>query len=651
MQGIRMSRFALTGIVLAIGLTGCATPLPTVTSQQLNAAQQSGNLATVYDQFEAQLLGKKLTTPEGQKAQTQLNEIGDQLASQREQEIHSALNQQGTASGLVPLPVIDAQIAKLPSMQKWSPERHSKLTAELNELKGRTQARVTAQQNQLAKLTENDLGQRVAVLDEIAKLTGDDRYSRERTAVLTTLRQQASDALQNEHYDEAKQALTALKQANPDDKTVSTQLTLADARLFEKKFWDALADGHLDNAYTQFMNLSQTPEFPEILKRLNKSSDEMVAYFVAQAGSATNENRLADAYKLLTQARDIRVKTNASATRPPQEDAFLSAISVRYHTAIKAGEPGLALGYLKVIEGFNPDFPLLRTDLRTTQDAAISKATKKIGTASFSDAANNNMEFGGAVAAKVTQYIFDKIPNDIRLIERDQLQAILREKDIGAAQTNSLASADYLIQGKILESRVDSTEDRSKKTMRVVTDTLSVNNPSHDQWAALTESQRAKQPEPTRTITQEKKEDVTINLQVMRKVGIISASYRLVEAKTGKVLATGSDSAKAEYTDEGNEGVELGQFHMPFKLASLPANSEIMEKLTDKISSAIGEKLVVELKNPELHYVETAKRSASEGDLAMAAENMAYALALSSQKGQDTAALRRTLEQYAVQAR
>lgn len=644
-----MSRLTLTGIALAVSLAGCASGPKPMTQQELQAAQQNSSLEAVYDQYATKLAGQKLNSPEGQQAQAQLNQIGKQLATKLDQEIHSELNQQATASGLVPLPVIEAQISKLPKMQKWSPDMHSKLAAELNELKGRTQARITAQQNQLARLTENDMGQKLAVLDDLAKLTGDDRYARERTDVLANLRKKAEDALKNEQYSEAKQALTALKQANPEDSAVGTQLTLADARLFEKKFWDSLAEGQLDNAYTQFMSLSQTPEFPEILKRLNKSSDDMVAYFVAQAGTAVSENKLAEAYKLLTQARDIRVKTNANAARPPQEEAFLKAVHTRYQAAIKEGQAGLALGYLKVIENFNPDFPGLRASLRTTQEATLAKATKKVSTAAFTDAAGS-AEFGGAVAAKVTQHLFDRIPNDIKLIERDQFQAILREKEIGASGAPSeLSTADYLIQGKILESRVDTTENRSKKTMRVVTETATAANPAHDQWAALSESQRAKQPEPARTLTQEKKEDVTINLQIMRKVGIISASFRLVEAKTGKVLATGSDTAKAEYTDEGNEGIELGQFRMPFKLASLPADTEILQKLTEKISDVIGEKLVKELQNPEVRYAESAKRFSDENDDLMAAENQAYAFALASLKGQDTAKLRRTLEQFAVQ--
>ncbi|MES2917681.1 MAG: CsgG/HfaB family protein [Pseudomonadota bacterium] len=645
-----MHRLSLTGLAVALSLAGCASGPAPLTQQELSAAQQSGSLEGLYEQYTLRLAGQKLSTPEGQKAVAQLNDIGHQLARKLEQDVRSELNQQSTASGLVPLPIVDAQLARLPKMQKWSPEKHSRMVAELNELRGRTQARITAQQNQLARFTESELGQRVAVLEDLAKLTGDDRYSRESADMVTTLRNKAEAALKNEQYGEARQALKALQQVAPEDQTIGSQITLADARLFEKKFWDSLADGKLDDAYTQFMSLSQAPEFPEILKRLSKSSDDMVAYFIAQAGVAVTENRLADAYTLLNQARDLRSKTSgASSPRTPQEEAFLKAVYSRYQEAGKAGQTGLALGYLKVVERFHPDFPGLRASLRTTLEATLGKAMRKVSTAAFSDPPGSP-EFGGAVAAKVTQHLFERIPNDIRIIERDQFQAILREKELGASQVNELASADLLVQGKILESRVDTTENRSKKTMRVVTDTGSVSNPAHEQWAALPESQRAKLAEPARLLTQEKKEDITINLQIMRKVGIISASYRLVEARTGKVLATGSETAKVEHTDEGNEGIELGQFRMPFKLASLPADTEILQKLTEKISDVIGSKLEQELKNPEVRYAEAARRYAEEVDAVMAAENQAYAFAIASLKGQDATQQRLALEQYALKA-
>ncbi len=640
----------LTGITLALALAGCAAQLPTVTEQEMAAAQRSGNLETVYENFALQLQGQNLTTAKGQEAKARLNEIGRELALKQEQEVRRDIGQAATASGLVPQPVLSQALAKLPKLQRWEPSRYDSLSKELNELKAKTDSRIKAQQDSLGQLTATEMTQRMAVLDDLALLTGDKRYSAERTEVLAGLRRQADEALQKENYGEARQALAVLKDVNPEDTSVGAQLIQADTKLFEKKFWDALAEGRLDDAYTQFMSLSASAQFAEVLKRLNKSSDDMITYFLVQAGNATTEGKLDEAYKLLSQARDIRNKTQPSSQPPEQENQFLAAVWARYQAMAKQQQPGLAMGYLKVIEAFNADFPGLRAQLRATQDQVLARATKKVSTAAFTDPSGNT-EMGGAVAARVTQRVFDKIPNDIKIIERDQFQSILREQGLNSnAVKDDLASADLLIQGRITESRVDTTENRSKKTMRVVTDTLNVPNPAHEKWAALTESERKKSVEPPRTVSQEKREDVTINLQIMRKVGIIAATFRLVDAKTGRVLATGSDTAKAEFTDEGNEGVELGHFRLAFKLATLPSDTEILQKLTEKISEVIGDKLVQELAGPEKRYEQAAQRFADEGDFGAAAEQAAYALALAQQNSKATPTMRKSLEQYAMQA-
>lgn len=647
-----MHRLSVSGLAVALALAGCASGPATLTPQELSAARQAGNLEGLYDQYALRLTGQKLTTPAGQQAVAQLNDIGTQLARSLEQDIRGELRQQSTANGLVALPIMDAQLARLPKMQKWSPETHDRLAAELHALRDRTRTRITAQQNQLARFTEDELGQRVAVLDDLALLTGDERYRRESVDVVTTLRRKAEEALKGEQYGEARRALLALQQVSPEDRSLNSQLTRVDARLFEKRFWDSLADDRPDDAYTEFMNLAQAPGFPAILQHLSTSSDDMVAHFIAQAGVALSENRLADAYVRLNQARDLRHQTGgADSPRTPQEEAFLKAVNARYEATSTAGQVGLALGYLKVIERFQPDFPGLRTHLRTTLEATLEAATPKLGTPDFS-APPGHSESASAVAANVTRHMLDKIPHDLRIIEYAPYQANLHGREPAGAQADALArSGLLLVQGKILELRVDTTENLSTKTLRVATGSTSIANPAHEQWAALTESQRATLAEPPRLVMQQEMEDITINLQVTRKVGILEAAYRLVEAATDKVLASGSETARVEYADEGNEGVEIGQFRMPARLASLPADADILQMLTGKISDVIGSKLEQELKNPERRHAEAALRHAENGDAARAAEEQARAFALATLKGQDATQSRLALEEYALKAR
>lgn len=369
-----MSRIALSGIALALTLAGCATPIPVLTQQEVTSAQQSGELEALYDQYAAQLAERKLNSPEGQQAQTQLNNIGDQLAQKKAQAVNAALKAKSSASGLAPIPFIDEQMNSLGNMQQWSFERYDRLIEELNGSKARSQARITELQETLGALPAKDVGQRPALLAELATLSGDNRYSTERDDVLNQLKQRIDNGLANGQYEDARSALFALKITTPNDKSLDDKLITLNARLFEKRFWETLSDGKTDEAYEQFVTLSKDAEFPALLKKLSRSGNDMVAYYTAQAGAAQADSRLNDAYKLLQQAQDIRKRSNAAPALSPQESAFLQLAHEQYQLISQTRQHGLALGYLEVIKSLNPDQAKLGEQIDMVNTTVLTQA-------------------------------------------------------------------------------------------------------------------------------------------------------------------------------------------------------------------------------------------------------------------------------------
>lgn len=653
-SGDNMNRFTLSSLALAALLAGCASSLPTVTDEQIATATTGGTLAATYDAYAAQLAPLDLNSPAGEKAKARLNYIGSLLADRLEKQIRQDINQNALPSGLIPIPVITRNLAKLPKMATWDRTRYQSLTKLLTDANAAAVDEVTAQQAALGKLTEYDLAPRLKLLDELGTLTGDARYGKERDDSLNSMQAKADAALKADHGEQAILALHALQGVSPNDPNITQQLVQANIKVFDKKFWDALADGRLDDAYTLFMGLSQTAEFGEVMKHLSKSTDDMASYFLAQASNALANDNMALAFKLLGQARDIRIRVSpegAASQPPPQEQAFVDSVFKRYQTAAANGQSGLALGLLSAISAFQPDYPGIRPLVVSTSNQVLKRAILKVSTAAFTDR-NGSTEVGGAVAAGVTKRLFDKIPQDIKIIEREQFEAILREQQLGNATgtgRENLAIADYLIEGKLTESRVDSSQENSKKTMRVVTETATVANPDYNTWLTMSESERKNYQEPPHTVAQEKKEDVTVNVQVVRKVGLISASYRLIEAKTGHVISTDTLASKQEFSDQGNEGVDLGDYHLPFKLASLPSDTEILQKLSDKVSEAIGDKIVAQLENPSRHYMQVAQSYADENAISDAVDQAANALVMAQQDKVDDSAIRKSLIGFALQ--
>jgi hypothetical protein len=133
----------------------------------------------------------------------------------------------------------------------------------------------------------------------------------------------------------------------------------------------------------------------------------------------------------------------------------------------------------------------------------------------------------------------------------------------------------------------------------------------------------------------ERKEDVSNEITVHRKVGIMSVSFRVIDASTAKVVFADSVREKAQHEDTSSEGVELGTFKIDFKIANLPSDIEILATLADNVSTQIGDELAKVLADPEKTYQSNAERFDREANYEGAAQQYAYAIVLEERKDQD----------------
>jgi hypothetical protein len=379
----------------------------------------------------------------------------------------------------------------------------------------------------------------------------------------------------------------------------------------------------------------------------------MADYYVSLGAEATSAGNIPEAYRRFNEARDIRVLLGEEVPVAPREEApFLTLLDKKYKAAMKSDAVGLAWGYLNVIGSMQSDTPNLRRKLRETRELVLQRAIKRLSVSPFSDPKDSSAEFGDAVASGVVQHLFETIPNDIRMIEREQLSDIMREKNIGRAEgstdSTGLAAADFLVQGTILEAKVASTEKVGKKTMRVITEQVEQKNPAYNEWLNLSGKERKKTPEPPKRVMVPRKEDITTEVTLHRKVGIFSVSYRVIDAATAKVIFADSVRKKVEHEDTSSEGVELGEFKMEFKLASLPSDIEILAGLADDVSAEIGGELTKVLADPEANYAEQADRFTREANYRPAAQQYAFAIVLSERKDLDIEDLERKLRDSTI---
>lgn len=336
----------------------------------------------------------------------------------------------------------------------------------------------------------------------------------------------------------------------------------------------------------------------------------------------------------------------------PGIDSFLGQLAESYDQAFESGEYGVAWGYLNVMTELGPTTPKIRQSLRKTKDEVRRRAVRGLTIFPFEDTKTSTAKVGVAVASNIKQHLFRTLPGDVRIVEREQLERILAEcKRSGTC--DSLGAADFIIQGTILDAKVETSEKNGSETHRVVTGSETISNPEHTRWSELRDKERENTSEPSRTITRDVTEDVTIEVTSVRKVGIIAVAYSVIEASTGDYLFTDSIQTKQTFQDEGRQGIVLGNFKQETDFVELPPDIEILSGeggLSDKISDEIGEKLVNFLENPEDEYAENAKRLVEEGDFIGAAQQAAYAIVLREIKSKELGTLREELKHYAMES-
>lgn len=603
----------LATLVLSLLLAACAGPKPLFTDADVAAAERSGTLPSLYNQVQAQMVGKQRTRKKDAPAFAQLDSLGRKLGAEMNADLRKKIEDARMKNDIVPLDVLDSARSTADPMKTWDPSRYDALIKDINRETSITQKAIRDVQAYIERLPGEAYKKGMDALYQLELLSGDTRYRDKREAVLRTARAEFDQAVATDEFD---RALLLLDELPVDKQTEHTRVELQ-TRRFETKFNEALAEDKPDDAYHLFETLSVSPYFNDVRARLGPTGLDMANYFVALASNAVVAGNMADAWRWFGQARYIRGKLGVEQGALPEEKPFVDRMYRGFDAAKKDNLWGLALGYIYIVQTFDPSWPSVATDLRDAELVVGKTAIKTATTAPFSSAAGNT-DYSGTIGTKITEYLFQTVPNDVRIL-------------VGTG-----SAADLIISGSVDESRVERSTEQTRKTARVVTDSkVMVRNPKYDQWLKLPERDRRQVPQPAAMIPTEKQEDVSYNVVQHRKVGYFSVAFRVVEAATGKVLHTDSVTMKREFTDESNEGVELGEFSLPAKAASLPTDIEILNQLASEASQEIGKRLAERIGGLEKQYAAAGKQAVVNGNLIEAAQNYANAVLVAQRKNID----------------
>ncbi len=635
-------------MIISLALSGCITQPPLIAPAEIDTALKSNDPQQNYSNLVARLQhAHDVSASRRKDAQAQLTRLGSAIAKNMSRELQGDLGHYTLSNGLIPLPVLAAATQHASSIKPYDAMEYATTLKDIKALSDRTHARIDDLAQQRTNLDDEDYLGRYRLLSQLIDLSGDSRFERERSDLVANMQKKAQQATQEGDFDQATSLLETLHTLQPDDTGLKNALYRSRARDLEKTFWSDISSNHINEAFELIMTAAHGKDFAALRPNLNKSGHDMIAFFVARGNAAAQTGKLGDAYISFHQERQMREVLEAAPLRQlPEEKLFLDKISDKFQVADHTNAEGEALGLLLVMQEFSGNSTALKSQMHTLHEKLRQQAQHRITTAAFSSAQGDD-NYGVAIAAQITQSLFQTLPQDIRIVDNDQFHALLKS---AGKPDDGQRPADYLIEGRLLEAHIDTTEEKGTKTMRVTTDTVTHDNPDYQAWLALSSYERKKHPEPPPTIDVDQQENVTVNVNQVRKIGLMSASFRLVDAYTGRVVDTATEMVKEDVADQGNEGVDIGKFRLPFKLPSLPSDMEIYDHLTRKLAQAIVHDLLDQLQDADVRYAQAADHAASYGDPLSASRNAAYAYVIAQAKNKSTTNLANDLAIYATEA-
>lgn len=642
------SKRILMCCLLAVTLTGCGgTTQPQGGNTPVSGAEQSDSyeeLIAALQEANLKLEGKTENSRREEFAERAVLE--DRIVDMAVQQLESDFNDQREATGVLPRPTIGTIEANITGQADVSEAKWARVKERVKLEKKRTDEYVDFESDKLGQNIGNI--EKLNLLDNLYRLSGNKGWQESKETFVDGLLASIRNARAEGRYTPQAQALVAVVgYARSDDEKLADELASFDARAYESSFLSALGEGDLDQAYEVFTTMADAANFDRVSSKLEGTSQTMAEYFLAKADEAVYDgSQLARSVRLYAQADDMFDRLGLEAIPAKRFKSMIEQLTKNFHARVDGQDYEAALAYLLMIGDFDETNSVYQTQVSAIKASIQQAAVRKIAPTEFVGA-DQAKDYSEVIAPFIAQYLFEHLPNDVRFIERQQLETIMRERQ-RKRQTGLPSPVDYLISGTVLKAKVDFTKREGRKLTRVVVGHESTPNPAYLTWLQLEAKEREKIPAPAETIDVEKTENISLGVTEHHKAGVFSLSYRLLDATSQKVLLPDSVTKQTELKDTSTEGVEIGEFVQPFRLARLPSDADILNGLAKEAALEIGAKLEESLANQEEQYLARAQQMASADSCDGQARALGRAAAIQEMKGLEFAETIEALKQTVI---
>lgn len=631
--GLALALIALSAMV------ACGGGKKVLISQaEINAAQQSGKLASLYDK--ASNIIEQSSGSTKKEAISLRSSIAKLLVTDKTNQVNQILSLHSQDENSVTRKSLVELKAAISGMQTWSATDYARLYPRIDKTIAAVNTRISdllAESNS----QQDDLVASLNALQKAAKLAGDgepetERYLQTHEKALEQLIYQGNDSLTRRLYNTS---ITAAKQGlaiDPGNIQFESMLSQSQAGLFEKDFRFALENGKPESAYQSMLSVADEPIFLQLKKSMGKSILLLANYFAGAAQKAYSSGDYFAAYQNFSKGRTIQQKLEVSKPGFIQEKQFLDLLMK------KASQADLSDGnrqsLMRVVQEFDKNYPGLSTEYVKLSDNVKKRALTKLSVAEFKEVPSGNSviaSVGRRVGSKLEKILFDKLGNEVQIVTNTQ-----------TSQGQVYDGLALQIDGEILQAAIENESNQGKRTQNVLVGVNRVETEEYKKWSRRQRGDAPKQYHET-----PKREDVELIIEHIRKQAIAEVAFRVIEPATGAILLTDNVVKDSEFSGESINEFQKGDFHQPYVRADLPSDIKIMDDLASQLADVLGEKLAKYLQSPEQVFYQKANEAKAQGNTVAAIELMANAVAISEGKGQDFSAWYSELKEIVLTAK
>jgi len=373
------------------------------------------------------------------------------------------------------------------------------------------------------------------------------------------------------------------------------------------------AAGELEKAYG-FLRVAAKywPNDVRLLEAMDRTAREGRRRFYTEALQRAENDDWGRVYNSLGQA----AQAYGPATRvDTQLRALVRDLSAKlYDRALEFEQQklwGNTYLWFKALDQVDPVYRDVANKVAQTREKLVDRATLKIAILEL-EAPKTAPDSGSIVSGSIVTRLVKLGRRDLKVIEREALQSIIKEISIGQAgvldvetakEIGKIAGIDVILVGRVLQYKVDQNEAEGRKTVTVQVGTRTVPNPAYEIHAAEVREGRKKSsdPAPVPTIQEPVHQLFTYRVGTVTAIGYVSVSFRLVGVERGEIMLAEKIDDQETFKEDFTEGVDAAGIQAVAKKAPIP--TEVLNRVTEQAVGKIVQLIAKHFANRQEYYL------------------------------------------------